>query len=327
MQLPRRQFLHLAAGAAASMVVLAWAGHGALSQSARTIKFVVPFPAGGGADLLTRLLAEQIGKTQGVTTVIEDRPGAASMIGTEAVSRAPPDGNTVLIVANSFIIHPNFKKLSYDPLTSFEPICLLANSPQVIVVNSTSPYRTLADLIGAARDKPGELTHGSVGPATTQHIAFELLKLLAKVSMTYVPFNGNGPALNAVLGGHITAAMSNYAEAAENIRAGKLRALAVGSRARINSLPNVPTVAEAGYRDYEANVWYGLLAPAKTPREVVTQLSQWCGAAMLSPELKPKWDMQGLDPVGKPAADFATHLRQQRDEYARVIREANIKAE
>src|SRR6266849_969625 len=141
--------------AVAATVVFALSG-GDLWSQARTIRFVVPFPGGGGADLLTRVLAEQIGRMQGVTTVIENRPGAASVIGTEAVSRAAPDGTTVLIVANSFIIHPNFKKLSYDPLTSFEPICLLANSPQVIVVNSTSPYLTLADLIGAARAKPGE---------------------------------------------------------------------------------------------------------------------------------------------------------------------------
>ena len=325
MKFPRRSFL--AVGAAAITAILVLADHGVRSQTVRTIRFVVPFPAGGGADLLIRVLAEQIGRAQGVSTVIENRPGAASVIGTEAVSRAAPDGNTVLIVANSFIIHPNFKKLSYDPLTSFEPICLLANSPQVIVVNSTSSYRTLADLIDAARAKPGELSHASVGPATTQHIAFELLKLLAKVKMTYVPFNGNAPALNALLGGHVTAVMSNYAEAAENISAGKLRALAVGSRARIVSLPNVPTVSESGYKDYEVNVWYGLLAPAKTPKQTVDQLSQWCDAAMLAPDLKPKWAMQGLDPVGKPAADFASHLRQQSEEYVRVIREANIKGE
>jgi tripartite-type tricarboxylate transporter receptor subunit TctC len=177
MKLLRRRFLHLAAGAVALTVLLALAEHGAWSQTARTIRFVVPFPAGGGADLLTRVLAEQIRKAEGVTTVVENRPGAASVVGTEVVSRAAPDGNTVLIVANSFIIHPFFKKLNYDPLTSFEPICLLANSPQVIVVNSTSPYRSLADLIDAARAKPGELSNASVGPASTQHIAFELLKL------------------------------------------------------------------------------------------------------------------------------------------------------
>jgi tripartite-type tricarboxylate transporter receptor subunit TctC len=327
MKLPRRQFLHLAAGAAALTILLALADHGAWSQTTRTIRFVVPFPAGGGADLLTRVLAQQIGKIGNVTTVVENRPGAASVLGTETVSRAAPDGNTVLIVANSFIVHPFFKKLNYDPLTSFAPISLLADSPQVIVVNSTSPYHSLADLIDAARAKPGELTNASVGPASTQHIAFELLKLRAKINMIYVPFNGNGPAVNELLGGHVTAVMANYSEVSENIKAGNLRALAVGSRARLDWLPNVQTVAESGYKDYEVNVWYGLLAPANTPKETVDQLSQWSDAAMLAPELQPKWALQGLDPVGKPAADFAAHLRQQQEDYARVIREANIKEE
>ena len=141
------------------------------------VKFIVPFPAGGGADLLIARAGGADRPDSGRLTLVENRPGAASMIGTEAASRAAPDGNTVLIVANSFIIHPNFKKLTYEPLTSFEPVCQLASSPQVIVVNSMSPYRTLTDLINAARAKPGELSHASVGPATTQHIAIEQLKL------------------------------------------------------------------------------------------------------------------------------------------------------
>ncbi len=309
--------------AAAAIVVAASA---AWAQSSRTVRFVVPFPAGGGADLLIRVLAEQIGRTQGVTTVVENRPGAASMLGTEAVARAAPDGNTVLIVANSFIIHPNFKTLSYDPL-ALEPVCHLASSPQVIVVQASSPYRTLADLIDAARAKPGELSHASVGPASTQHIAFEQLKLAAKIKMIYVPYNGNAPALNALLGGHVTTVLANYAEVASHLEAGRLRALATGSRARLEPLPNVPTVAESGYKDYEVEVWYGLVAPPKTPKAAVDQLAQWCAAAMLSPELKPKWTQQGLAPVGKLAAEFGAHVRQQHQEYARVIREAGIKAE
>ena len=226
----------------------------------------MPFPAGGGADLLTRVLAQQVGATGGVTTVVENRPGAASIVGTEYVSRAAPDGNTVLTAANSFIIHPFFKRLNYDPLTSFAPISWLANSPQVIVVNSASPYHTLGDLIDAARAKPGQLTNASVGPATTQHIAFELLKLRAKINMIYVPFNGNGPAINELLGGHVDTVMANYSEAAENIKAGNLRALAVGSRTRLAWLPDVPTVAESGYEGYEVYVWYGAARAGRNSR-------------------------------------------------------------
>jgi tripartite-type tricarboxylate transporter receptor subunit TctC len=273
----------------------------ASAQSGRQVRFIVPFPAGGGADLLIRVLAEHIGKAQGVATVVENRPGAASVIGTEAASRAPPDGNTLLIVANSFIIHPNFKKLSYNPLTSFEPVCGLANSPQVIVVNSASPYRTLADMVTAAREKPGALSHASVGPASTQQIGFEQFKMAAKINMTYVPFNGNAPALNSLLGNHVTAVMANYAEAVEHVNGGKLRALASGGRTRLEAWPNVPTVAES-YPGYEVAVWYGLVTPAKTSKESVAQLSQWCSAAMLAPDLKPKWTQQGLTPTGTPAA-------------------------
>jgi len=169
----------------------------ASAQAPGQIRFIVPFPAGGGADLLTRVLSEQWSQAHGVATVIENRPGAASVIGTEAASRAAPDGNTLAIVADSFIIHPNFKKLAYDPLTSFEPVCLLANSPQVIVVNSASPYQTLTDLIDDARAKPGELSNASVGPASAQHIAMEQLKLLARVSMVFVPFRSIWKSLNA----------------------------------------------------------------------------------------------------------------------------------
>lgn len=314
-------------GAAALAIAAALSFSGASAQSSRQIKFIVPFPAGGGADLLIRVLAEKWSQAHGVSTLIEDRPGAASVIGTEAASRAAPDGNTVVIVANSFIIHPNFKKLSYDPLKSFEPICLLANSPQVITVNSASPYKTLTDLFAAARARPGELSEASVGPASAQHIAFEQLKLLAKVNMVFVPFNGNTPALNQLLGGHIGAVMSNFSEAVEQVNAGKLRALAVAGKTRVPAWPDVPTVAEQGFPGYAVEVWYGLLAPAGTPKDKVAELSKWCADAMHAPDLKAKWGLQGLTPVGSSSTEFAAHLRKQSEDYARIIREANIKGE
>jgi tripartite-type tricarboxylate transporter receptor subunit TctC len=326
-QLSRRRLIRLTAAAAGLTLLPSVAERQAFSQAPKTIRFIVPFPPGGGADLLMRVLAEQIGRGAGVATVVENRPGAASIVGTEFVSRAAPDGGTVLIAANSFIIHPFFKKLNYDPLTSFAPIAWLATSPQVIVVNAASPFHTLADLVETARAKPGQLTNASVGPATTQHIAFELFKLRAKIKMIYVPFNGNGPAVNELLGGHVDSVMANYAEAAENIKAGNLRALAVGSPARLEWMPEVPTIAESGYPGYEVSVWYGLFTPTDTPAAVIEQLGQWCSAAMLAPELKPKWALQGLEPVGKPAAELAAHLRKQREEYGRVIREADIQAE
>ena len=290
-------------------VWVALAVSNASAQSSRQIKFIVPLPAGGGGDVLTRMVAEKWAQMHGIATVIENRPGAATVLGVEAASRAAPDGNTLGLVANSFIIHPNFKKLSYDPLTSFEPVCLLANSPQVIVVNSASPYKTLTEWLDAARAKPGELSHASVGPASPQHIAFEQLKLLAKVNITFVPFNGNTPALNALLGGHVGSVMSNYSEATELVGAGKFRALAVASAKRVDGWPTVPTVAEQGFKDYAVEAWYGLVAPAKTPKDKVAELAKWCAEAMLAPELKAKWELQGLTPVGSTSEEFAAHLR------------------
>jgi tripartite-type tricarboxylate transporter receptor subunit TctC len=328
MKLSRREFLLLTGVPAALMFVFALvlSGHGAWSQ-ARTIKVVNPYPPGGTADIVARVLSEQIGRTQGVTMLVENRPGGGTVIGTEAASRAAPDGNTLLITSVVFIINPHLRKLNYDPLTGFEPICNLTQSPQVIVVNSGSPYRTMADLINAARVKPGELTLASTGPASPSHIAFEMLKREAKVQMTYVPFPGNAPTVNAVLGAHVTAGVANYADVVGHLKAGTLRALATASSTRIETLPDVQTAAEAGHKEFEYDIWFGMLAPAKTPKTMIAQLSGWLVTAMQIPEIRAKLVVQGLYPVGKCGGDFAADLRRQYEDYGRVIREANIKVE
>lgn len=294
---------------------------------APTIKVVIPFPAGGSADALTRLSADHLGHAGKATMVIENRPGAGTVTATEAVSRAAPDGTTLLINANSFVINPHLRNLSYDPLTSFEPICHLVSSPQVLVVNRASPYRTLADLIGAARAKPGELNIASLGPATAQHIAVEKLKRAAGVNMTFLPYPGNMPAVTALLGGHVTSVLANYAEVAEQLRAGTLRALATASKSRIDLLPDVPTIAEQGYPDYESTVWIGVVAPAKTPRDIIARLSGWFMEAISAPDVKPKLAALGLFPVLQCGEAFGAHLRAQFEDYGRQIREANIKGQ
>jgi len=313
--------------AVASVALLALSGHGAVSQMARTIRIVVPFPAGGSADDLARLLAEEIGRSRGVNLVIENRPGAGTVVASEAVSRAAPDGNTLLIVANSFVINPSLKKLNYDPFVSFAPVCHLVSSPLIIAVNSDAPYRSLADLVNAAHAKPGELTMASVAPATTQHIAFEMLKRAADINMIHVPYPGGAPAVTALLGGHVTAVIANYSEVEAYLAAGRLRALATASRQRIQAAPDLPTVAESGYPNYESEVWFGIVAPAKTAPETISQLAGWFGAALQSASVKEKLQQQEMYPVGACGADFAAHLRAQFDAYARVIREADIKAE
>jgi len=311
----------------AAVIFVTLSGHGAWSQTTRTIKIVVPSPPGGGPEMLVRVLADQISQAQGPTFVIENRPGAATIIGTEAVARAAPDGNTLLVTTTAFVVNPHLRKSNYDPLTSFEPICYLASIPQVIAVNSASPYRTLAELLSAARAKPGELTMASIGPASTNHIGFEMFKRAANVNMTFVPYPSSTPAVTALLGEHVTSMVGDSAVVAEQVKAGKLRALAIASRTRITLLPEVPTVAEAGYRDFELNIWSGSFAPAKTPKETVSQLAAWFTAALQRPEAKAKLEVQGYTSIGMCGADFATSLSKQYNDYGRIIRQLNIKAE
>jgi len=185
----------------------------------------------------------------------------------------------------------------------------------------------LADLLNAARVQPGELTLATVGPATGPHIAFERLKRVANINMTFVPYAGTAPSVNALLGGHVTAAIADYRDVIAQMKAGKLRALATASRTRLEPVPDVPTVAESGYKDYEAEGWFGMVAPAKTPRETVSQFAGWLIAALQAPEINRKLVDLGLFPVGMCGVDFGAHLRKQYEEYGRIIREANIKAE
>jgi len=323
-----RKLLALTIGAIA-LAGLAIAVHGdaAWSQAARTIRVVITVPPGGSIDILFRLLADQIATSRGQTIIVESRPGAGGVIAAEAVARSAPDGNTLLSNNNGIIISSILRKVNYDPLTSFEPICYLVTTPQIIAVNGTSPYRTLAELFDAARSRPGELSIASVGPNTTQHIGIERLKRLAQVNLTYVSYPGGAPTVNALLGGHVTSAVLNWSEVGEQITAGKARALATMALQRIVPLPDLPTVSESGYKDFETDVWFGLVAPAKTPMETVSQLVDWFSAALLAPQVKAKLTAVALYPNPKCGADFAAHLRRQSEFFSGMIRELNIKTE
>ena len=300
-------------------------GAGAWSEALREIKIVVLSPAGDPTDILARLIAKQIERMQGVTIVIENHVGDANQIGTEYVARAYPDGSTLLMTASSFAISAHFEKLSYDPLTSFEPICHLVNSPQLVAVLGTSPYRTLGELIEAVHAKPNTLTLAAVGPGTAAHIGFEMLKRAANLDMAFVAYSGSTLAINALLDSHVTAVIAGYASMAPQLATGQLRALAIGTR--IKELPDVLSIAESGYRDIEINDWFGVVAPAKTPKEIVSQLAGWFTAALQDAEVRSKLDALQLYPIGQCGVNFATYIRGQYLNYGRIIREANIKAE
>jgi tripartite-type tricarboxylate transporter receptor subunit TctC len=259
--------------------------------------------------------------------VVENRAGANAVIGTEAVARSIPDGKTLLINSQDLITTPHVRKLSYDPLASFEPICHLASSQTVITVSGASPYRTLADLIDAARDKPGELTVASTGPGGVHHIAAEMFKRAAKVNMTYIPYPGAAPQINALLGQHVTSAFMSFPNISEQLAAGTLRAVAVASPTRIGALSEVPTVVQSGYGDFDADTWWGVVAPAKTPKDTLSQLAGWFSAALAAADVKTKLVAQGFNPVGACGRDYEVRLRKYYDAYGRAIREANIRGE
>jgi len=309
-------------------VVLPLGQAGAQDLREKTIRIVVPFPPGGSADILARLVGQQATQASGQRIVVENRPGAGTVIATDAVARSAPDGTTLLVMSNSFVINGIVRaSLPYDPMTSFEPVCFLVDSPQVLVVNEASPYRTLKEFVDAARARPGELSYAAVGPATTQHIAGEMFKQAAQINLTYVPYPGGAPAVTALVGNHVGSVLANYNEVMEQLRARTLRPLAVASRRRIAPLPDVPTFIEAGYQDFETSAFFGMVVPAKTPNETIAQLAAMLVSALNAPDVTAKLVAQGLDIVGTCGEDFRAHIRRQHDKYARAIRAGNIKAE
>jgi len=257
-------------------VLLALTVRPALAQSlnGKTVRMIVPYAAGGTGDVVARVVGQAITQKTGQSIVVEDRPGASSIVGTEFVSRATPDGTTVLLVENPFILSSILFPGHYDPVSNFEPLCYIAATPAVLAVSSKSDIQNLADFLKLAQTKPGAVSYGSTGPASIVHIAGELLKRDAKVDMTYVPYPGSPPAMNATLAGTITAVIANYSDLKGQIDSGALRPIAVPAKKRVPLLPNVPTLAESGFNDLDAAVWFGFVAPAKTPKEVLAQLSQ-----------------------------------------------------
>ena len=313
------------AAAAACALLAAVAPSGAAAQTG-TIRIVVPLPAGVGVDVLARQLAGQIGQAQGATFIIENRPGAGTIIGTEAVARANPDGNTLLVVPHSFLVAPQLHKTNYDALASFEPVCSLVATPTILAVNKAAPWRTLAHFVAAAQKEPGKITVGSVGGAALQ-LNFETLQQAARIRTTFVSYPGTPPAVTAALGGHVDAVYTDFPTVWPQIRSGALHALAISARTRLDSVPDVPTVDESGYKGYEADIWYGLFAPAGTPPEVTGRLAGWFAAAVQDPGIKAKLVAQGLRPVGTCGSEFRDQVRRQYDEFGRVIREAGIKVQ
>ena len=294
----------------------------------RPIRLIVPFPPGGGNDIVARALAMKLGEGLGQSVVIDNRGGAGGTIGTDLTAKAPPDGYTLLVNNISLAVnHTLFPKLPYDTLRDLAPVSLIGRQPNVVVVHMGVPAKSMRELIDYARAKPGELTYGSGGVGTASHLATEMLKLMTRTDMVHVPYKGLGPALTDLVGGRLQLIISTMASAMPQMRSGKLRPLAVTTAQRSPFYPEVPTMNEAGVKGYEFSTWYGLLAPARTPGGIVDRLNAETGKALAAPALKEQFASQGLDPVASTPQEFANYLRSEVTKWRTVVKASGATTE
>ncbi|NYT60496.1 tripartite tricarboxylate transporter substrate binding protein [Alcaligenaceae bacterium] len=310
--------------AALSLLGAASLAHAAWPE--RAVQWVIPYPAGGGSDVIGRLVAASMEKSLGQTIVVENKPGAATIIGATYIQQAQPDGY-VFGTADSGTLAFNpslYSSLQYDP-DQFTYIGGLARFPLMLAVNESSPFKTVQDVIDAAREKPATLTSASAGAGSPHHLALEMFKQRADVKITHVPYKGAAPALQDLLGGQVSVGFVDSAAAASNIKAGKLRVLAVATPERLATLPDVPTMAQAGVPDFTAYAWQGLVGPAGLPADVLNKLSTDLQAALKAPEVDQKIRAMGVEPLPMTAADFKSYAQAQRQEWAEVIKKAGLK--
>jgi tripartite-type tricarboxylate transporter receptor subunit TctC len=313
---------------AAFALLTSLAPMGGQSFAQQPLRVVIPYPAGSTVDNLMRTLAPAVEQRWKQAVMLDFKPGGGTVIGTTAIAKAAADGSTIGVVANSLVINAKLhKNLPYDALASFEPVAQLVESPQMIAVKADSPYRTLQDLLAAARARAGSVSIASVGPGTTQHIAVATLLRAAGVEMVYAPFSGGNLAVNAVAGGHVSAVMSNVADLNTHLSGGLLRPLAVTSRERVSLMREVPTVAESGFAGYDVVVWLGIVAPAGTSREVVSRLAAAFAGALEEPAVRSRLVNAGFVPAYLGPAALAAHIAEKARLYSRVIDEAGIRLE
>jgi tripartite-type tricarboxylate transporter receptor subunit TctC len=294
----------------------------------RGLRIVVPFAPGGGTDVVARTLAQEMAKDLGVSVIIENRPGAGTIVGTQAVAVSAADGYTLLMGTFANAVNPSLNtKLPYDPHKDFAPVALIARSFNIVVVNPKSQIRTIADLIAAAKANPGKMTFGTFGAGTSAHLAGELFKDMAKVNLTAVPYKGAAPAITDLIGGQIDVMFTTVASAASLVESGQLRAIAVTSAERSPAFPQVPTVAEAGVPGYAAESWYGLFARAGTPPELIDRLNRSAASAVQSEAFRRLSVNEGLVTVALPPEALERYFLAEEERWRRVISEAGIKME
>jgi tripartite-type tricarboxylate transporter receptor subunit TctC len=313
---------------AASLLAMLAAEPASAGYPDRIIRIVVPFAPGGGTDVIARTLAQEMAKDLGVSVIIENKPGAGTIIGTQAVAASEPDGYTLLMATFSHAVNISLSaKLPYDPHRDFAPVALVARSFNFVVVNPKSAVYSIADLIAVAKADPDKLSYGTYGTGTSAHLAGELFKNMARVNLTTVPYKGAAPAITDLLGGQIQVMFTTVASAASLIAGGQLRALAVTSAGRSPAFPQLPTVAEAGVPGYAAESWYGLYAPAKTSADVIDRLNKSAAKAVESEAFKRLGVNEGLVMVARPPEELDRYVRGEEARWRKVIEDAGIKIE
>ena len=294
----------------------------------RPVRVIVTFPAGGGTDIVARMVFQKVAERSGATFVIDNRGGAGGTIGTELAAKSPADGYTLVVVSGSHTINPSlYKKLPYDTVRDFAPVTLLVTGPGLLVVHPSLPARTVRQLIALAKERPGQLLFASAGNGTPPHLAAELFKHMTGTNIVHIPYKGNAQAMTDLIAGQVSLSFPTIPSALPHVQAGKLRALGVTSARRSSALPEVPAIAEAGVPGYEGSAWYGVLAPAGTPQGIIGRLQNELHNTLRLPELRDKLIAQGLEPVANTPAEFAAIIAMEITKWSKVVAASGAKVE
>ena len=293
-----------------------------------TVRIIVPFPPGGGVDSMGRIVGQKLSEVLGKQFVIDNRAGANGMIGTEAVARSSRDGYTLLVNGANFVTTPLlFSKVTYDPLKDFDPVSLMALGPNVLVVHPSLPVRSVRELIALVKAKPGHVQFAGSGSGSTPHLAGELFNVMAGLNMVHIPYRGSGPAMIGLLSGEASIMFLPAINAGPHLKTGRLRALAVTSLERLPAMPELPTISESGLKGYESSQWYGVLAPAGTPADVLGLLNAHIAKIMQAADMKQRLTAEGLLTVGSTREQLAAHIRNETTKWAKVIKQSGAKVD
>ena len=312
--------------AALALVLLAALPARADDYPTRPVRLIIPFPPGGSNDVVGRIVANGLSTRLGQQVYVDNRAGAGGILGTEACANATPDGYTICIISIAHAVNPALHTLKYDSIKAFTPISILATGPNVLVVNPELPVKSVAELIKLAKENPGKLDYASAGIGSFQHLGGELFKLTAGVNLVHVPYKGGGPAMQDVIGGHIKIMFSSLIQTTPFIKTGQLRALGTGGTKRSPVLPDVPTIAET-VPGYDAENWWGVVAPAGLPAPLVERLHKEIQATLEAPELKAQFAREGAQTLDMSSAEFAAYIQREIDKWGRVVKEGNIHAQ